>query len=163
MIRTLAPAIAASLIAMSIIPSASAQNKSNLVTQLLLAGNPCTEAADNPSAASAIGICQTALVNVETIKTAHTSMSAHENNIYFVVQALAHTTIGSKMGQIDGARTARTCGELELAWKAFSGVDESQSPASYAGDMKTMKLKAVPAVRLCRSEFGTPFGAPPLP
>jgi len=160
MIRTSLVTVA---LAMSLVSATSAQNAPDLVTELLLAGNPCSEAANNPSASAAIGICQSALVNLDAIKTSHPSMNVHESNIYFIMQAVAHTTIGSKMGAIDGVRSARTCSELELAWKAYASVDESQSPANYAGDMKTMKVQAAPAVRLCRSEFGVQFGAPPLP
>jgi hypothetical protein len=62
--------------------------------------------------------------------------------------ALAHSTIGSKMGAIDGARTARTCAALEQAWSDYSHVIPSRSPADYATDMETMKAQAGAPVRV---------------
>ena len=139
---------------------AHAQQEQPLSTRLLLAGNACTEATGEPSAI--ISTCQGVLQNLNTIILASPA-TQHDNNLYWVMASLAHTRIGSAMGSIDRARSARTCTELEESWKALSALKPEASPADYAADMRDMQARAVAPVRLCRSEFGTPSLAPPLP
>jgi hypothetical protein len=132
-------------------------------TQILLAGNSCTAAADAGGAPQGIiDTCNKAIADIQAIKGANT-LNPHETNLYNVMVSLAHTTIGSKMGAIDGARTSRVCGELESSWSFLSKLIPGNSPPDYASDMYTLQQRAVAPLKLCRSEFGTPAGAPRLP
>lgn len=132
-------------------------------TRILLAGNSCTTAGDKGAGnQEVIGACYQAASTIQAIRDANT-LNPHEMNLYHVMLSLAHTTIGSRMGAIDGARTKRTCDELEISWANLSKLVPGNSPPDYASDMFTLQQQAVQPVKLCRSEFGTPAGAPRLP
>lgn len=149
-----------SLAALALAAITPAHAQQPVSTQILLAGNTCTEAQGEP--ATIIATCQSTLQTLNAIILANPA-TQHDNNLYWVMASLAHTRIGSSMGAIDGARTARTCRELEESWKALNALQPDASPTDYAADMRALQAQAVAPVKLCRSEFGTPALAPALP
>ena len=151
------------VLALALAAPALAQQDQPVSTRILLAGNSCTAAADaGGGPQGVIDTCNKAITDIQTIKAAST-LNPHETNLYNVMLSLAHTTIGSKMGAIDGARTSRVCGELETSWGFLSKLIPGNSPPDYASDMYALQQRAVPAVKVCRSEFPAPAGAPRLP
>lgn len=142
---------------------AQQEQPADVGTRIMLAANPCATAPDTGIAPqTVIDMCNTALGDMQKLKDAST-LNPHQLNLFYVMSAMAHSTIGSKMGEIDKSRSARTCTELEASWALLSKLIPGNSPPNYASDMYSMQQQAVAPVKLCRSEFGTPAGAPRLP
>lgn len=141
--------------------SASAQ-EAPFTDSVLLTAEPCFSAPDAGSPSSVITTCTTAEENLGKLILAKVSPDANDLAVYRTMMAIVETTLGTAQAQVDGVRSQRSCNTMERAWLSAAYIDPSASP-DHAGEMTEVRGNVARAVRQCRSEFTTPFGAPALP
>lgn len=150
------------LIALAVAPVAHAQT-TEFENAAIAVANACLAGGSTPEAApAAVTACEKLLVDLETLKSAAPAIAGHDLNVYHVVAGMALTRIASSYGRIDGVRSARVCQRTEDAWRHTSQIVPASSPA-YMATIDELVKSSVSTIRLCRSEFGTPAGAPALP
>ena len=125
---------------------------------------PCTNMkVDAETAAAAVTACTPVGQNMAALKDKTPGIAGHDLNVHHIVTSMALTRIGNAYSFQDGnRRTARVCVQMELAWKEVAQVDPAASPG-YAAVIKQLRDSSINVIGKCRSENGTPAGAPPLP
>jgi hypothetical protein len=77
--------------------------------------------------------------------------------------SFAELALGGFFLKIDKVRSSRICTQTEASWLQLTRIIDAASPQNYQTAFQTMRDSTAKAVRLCRSEKGTPPGAPPVP
>lgn len=141
---------------------AQTPEKSQFEQAAMLLIGPCNRAEPAKDPAAAISECQKFLANMVQVKTQIAPATPHDVNVDLITRAMAEIRIGRSYGVQDTARTQRVCTQVETAWTILAGTDVAASP-DYASAISSLKGEQAKAATLCRTEFGTPAGATPLP
>jgi len=107
--------------------------------------------------------CEANLVETNAYYATRVTPGQHEMNVYYFHRGFLQLEIGGAFLKQDTRRSARVCQQTELAWLDLSLIVDSASPDAYQANYVSMRGGIAGAVKVCRSEFGTPAGAPPLP
>lgn len=110
-----------------------------------------------------IAVCQQAFADVAALRSATPDATQHDLNAAHMVRSYLSTQIAGQYLKIDGVRSSRVCAQEETSWAELSGIVDSASPEGWRKQFAELRESAVAPVAKCRSEMGTPPGAPPLP
>jgi hypothetical protein len=140
------------------------QNGPTFDTELFDAGDICLSASDGSGPDKAIADCKRAIVLLDEVRARHPSAVQADVNLYLYLKAFSYSTIARSLGDAAGGmRTARVCEAVETSWASFSAIVLSASSPEDRELFEEGKKGWATTVGLCRSENGTPTGAPPLP
>lgn len=155
--------IRVALLAFALAAPAMAQTTQSQFEQaaLLLYG-PCNRADVNADAAGAITACDAYITNMLQVKTKLPPETPHDLNVDNITRGSAEIRVARAYSVQDGGLSSRVCAKMEMSWISLAGVDPAASP-SLAGMLKTLIDGQVEALKKCRTAFGTPDSAPPLP
>jgi len=137
-------------------PAALAQQSTAFTDAMLLIAQPCIE---NPT----IDVCTKADRDIIARAAQEPTLQPdNEQNVYRTMRSFITINIGVEMGKADGARSQRSCLQMEQAWMEASRIQPSYSP-NRAAEMTSIRDSALAMVRKCREEFGAQSPWTPLP
>jgi hypothetical protein len=151
------------LLVFGVAPAAQAQEQTEFERYALAIAGACLNSESTPEAApAAVTVCEKMVTDIDTLKSAVPDVAGHDLNVYHIVRGMGLSRVAASYGRIDGVRSARVCQRTEDAWRHTSQVVAASSP-TYTDTIRTLVTSTTDAITKCRSEFGTPAGAPPLP
>lgn len=107
--------------------------------------------------------CEAEVTKIDTYYRGRPSPSAHERNMYLMHRGFLLLESAGAMTNQDKVRSRRVCTQTEASYLEFTRIVDAASPASYTPSFASLRESVGKAATLCRSEFGVPEGAPPLP
>lgn len=110
-----------------------------------------------------LAICEPLVARIDEIYAAIAVPTQHDGNLRHMYRAYVQTMIGGAYVEIDKVRSARVCTQAEASWADLAKIVDAESPPDYLEAFVAMRQAAIPTITKCRSEKGTPAGAPPLP
>lgn len=109
-----------------------------------------------------INKCQSEAAEVRAALAANPGASGHSKNIAHVGLSYIEFTIAGDYVRADKTRSARACARAEAAWEATTHIDAAASPKDWASTFAEIRGSISDTVRICRTDFGVPAGAPSL-
>src|SRR5262245_9118084 len=109
-----------------------------------------------------INKCRSEAAEVRAALTANPGASGHSKNIAHVGLSYIEFTIAGDYVRADKVRSARACAVAEAAWEATTHINAAASPEDWASTFAQIRESISDTVRICRTDFGAPAGAPSL-
>lgn len=113
-----------------------------------------------------IVLCKAAIDGIEAKRKAAPRASIGEKANFDFVEATLQGALGLEYITVDTKPSARFCGSLERVWLLRQGlltIPAEELPAEAYEAFQDIPKQLAPLVKNCRTDFGTPKGAPPIP
>lgn len=125
--------------------------------------NACVHAPDGTDPAVKAGLCETAGAAIEKVRAEVPGRPLWQDNVFDMYLWQIEDVRALAFFAIDKTRSVRVCEGIERSFRYLRHLDPDQAEERLAETYRHAEHALDGAVKACRTDHGTPPGAPPTP